>query len=306
GLPTDERDWQLYFTGRLAGKGMQQSRPVVVRIDELGIDDKEQGMDEPGLDGMRQGIDELGLDRMGSRLDSRRERELVNLEMVHIKRRGERHEGVEVILQDGLYGFMYNGSVTAQPRYVRVHPLRDGGEYFALADYPQGVMNGRRTVISSQGVDLQMALYGDVRREGDFFIGRNIRGERCYWDGIGREYYREMPTFRNYGGLDLKPFVNGRYRLRRWPNLFVNGLKIETILSNKDIAIIDNKVLIVKTAPQRTYRIVGYRPDCVLVDTSRGMTEIREDGTVGETMRRMPDDFQCYPVVLQMHLQAVR
>ncbi|MBQ7987882.1 MAG: hypothetical protein IJ253_05165, partial [Bacteroidaceae bacterium] len=281
GLPTDEHDWQRYFKGKAAGKGVQQSRPVVVRMDEL------------GLDGIGQGQ------------ESRREKELVNLEMVHIKRRGEKHEGVEVILQDGLYGIMYNGSVTCMPRYERVYPLKDGGEFFALAEYPQKGMNGRRTVINYQGVDLQMALYGEVRREGDFFIGRNIRGEKCYWDGQGREYYKEMPKFRQCGGIDLKPFLKGRYRLRRWPNLFVNGLSVEMVYSNKNLVIIDNHVLIVKTVPQRAYTIFGYMGSSVLVNTSRGMMEIKKDGTTGSIMRYVPEGFLPYPNYYSMNLQAV-
>jgi len=226
--------------------------------------------------------------------------------MVHIKRRGERHEGVEVIVQEGKYGVMYNGTVTCQPRFAKVRPLKDGGEFFALADFPHDVMGGKTTVINNRGIDLQMALYGEVTRQGDFFLGRNRQGERCYWDGQGREYYKELPTFRNCGGVDLKPFMRGRYRLRRWPNLFVHGLSIEDVYSNKDLVIIDNQVLIVKTVPQRAYTIFGYKGDSVLVNTSRGKMEIRKDGTTGDIMKVMPKDFHQYPSYYSMNLQAVR
>ena len=275
GLPTDERDWQLSFYGKIAGKGerREQTRPLVVDLEEL---------------------------------DSGREKELVNLEMVRIKRRGEKHEGLEVIVQEGKYGVMYNGTVTCQPRYVKVRPLKDGGEFFALAELPQGVMGGKTTVISNQGIDLQMALYGEVTRRGDFFQGRNRKGEECYWDGIGREYYDRIPTFKHLGGLDLKPFMNGRYRLRRWPNLFVQGVKAEDIIANRNIAIIDD-VLIVKGSPQRVYTIYGYMSDCVLVRTGRDcqLLEIRKDGTIGNVITRIPQDVHPYPNYHGMQLQAV-
>jgi hypothetical protein len=262
------------FLGRQAGKGQPQSRPIVV----------EAPLTSP-----------LGA------------RELVNLEMVRIKRRGERHEGLEVIVQEGRYGVMYDGAITCQPRFVSVRPLKDGGEYFALAELPEGVTGGRTTVINSRGIDLQMALYGEVTRHGDFFQGRNRKGEECYWDGVGREYYDRIPTFRNYGGLDLKPFMNGRYRLRRWPNLFVQGLKAEDIVVNKDIAIIDNKILIVKTLPQRAYSIFGYRTDSVLVEIKNRtqFMEIRKDGTTGDVMNRVPYDYHPYPSYYEMQLHSV-
>jgi hypothetical protein len=227
--------------------------------------------------------------------------------MVRIKRRGEKHTGVEMFMLGGKYGVMYDGAVTCQPRFVSVRPLKDGGEYFALAELPEGVTGGRTTVINSRGIDLQMALYGEVTRHGDFFQGRNRKGEECYWDGVGREYYDRIPTFRNYGGLDLKPFMNGRYRLRRWPNLFVQGLKTEDIVVNKDIAIIGNKILIVKTSPQRAYSIFGYRTDSVLVEIKNRtqFMEIRKDGTTGDVMNRVPYDYHPYPSYYEMQLHSV-
>ena len=284
GLPTDERDWMQTFMGRQAGKGQQQSRPLVVDMEELMPDD-----------------------RTGAASYQQRQKELVNLEMVRIKRRGERHEGVEVIVQEGKYGVMYNGTVTCQPRFAKVRPLKDGGEFFALADFPHDVMGGKTTVINNRGIDLQMALYGEVTRQGDFFLGRNRKGEKCYWDGIGREYYTSIPKFRNCGGLDLKPFLNGRYRLRRWPNLFVQGLRAEDILANQHIAIID-KVLIVKGSTQRAYTIFGYVLDRVLVNSSRygEFLEIRKDGTVGNVVSGIPlTGFHEYPDYYSMQLHAV-
>jgi hypothetical protein len=285
GLPTDERDWTQTFLGRQAGKGQQQSRPLVVDMEEL-VSDKKTGSG-------------------GSASCRQREKELVNLEMVRIKRRGERHEGLEVIVQEGKYGVMYNGTVTCQPRFTRVRPLKNGGEYFALAEFPQGIMGGKTTVISNCGIDLQMSLYGEVTQHGDFFHGKNRKGEPCYWDGIGREYYDRIPTFKNCGGLDLKPFMNGRYRLRRWPNLFVQGVKAEEILANQDIAIIDN-VLIVKGRQQRAYTIYCYVSDSVLVRTAREnqYLEIRKDGTLGKTVTKVPYNgirLSPDPNALQLH-----
>lgn len=284
GLPTDERDWSLYFSGRLAGKGLaEQTRPVVVEA--------------------LAGRSSLGGEPSGRAAE---EAALVNLRMVRIKRRGERHSGVEVILQNGLYGIMCDGKMTCRPRYKTVRPLTDGGEFFALADYPLSVMGGKTTVIDRQGMDLQMALYGEVKREGDVFIGQNRQGEPCYWDGQGREYYKEMPVFKRCGGVDLKPFMKGRYRLRRWPHLSLHGLRALEVYSNRHIAIIDNQVLVVKTYPQKAYAIFGYRgASSILVKTARGMMEIGSDGTVGSEMKYVPNDFHVNPFYRDMNLTQV-
>ena len=98
GLPTDERDWRGMFLGQQAGKGNQGNvRGIVVRDD---LNDKE----------------------------------LVNLEMVRIKRRGETHQGLEVFLQEGRYGIMKDGKVICAPEIEKVE--RTEAPYFAMCVYP--------------------------------------------------------------------------------------------------------------------------------------------------------------------------
>ena len=76
GLPTEERDWIRMFTGKIAGKARQGGEhPIIIRNDEEGKD-------------------------------------FANMEMVRIKRRGEEHVGVEIFMQGGKYGVMYDGDIT--------------------------------------------------------------------------------------------------------------------------------------------------------------------------------------------------
>ena len=85
GLPTDARDWRLMFEGRMAGKGQAgEEKPVFIR-----------DTDE-------------------------HQTALVNLEMVRIKRRGEKHEGLEVYLLRGKYGVMRDGKVAMPAQFERV------------------------------------------------------------------------------------------------------------------------------------------------------------------------------------------
>jgi len=70
GLPTEERDWRQTFFGQASGKGDTKSGRYVV-------------LDEP--DG---------------KSDSTRQRELVNLEMVRIKKGGQKHAGLQIFLKE--------------------------------------------------------------------------------------------------------------------------------------------------------------------------------------------------------------
>ena len=84
GLPTENRRWDLMFRGVKAGKGTGMNElPIVIREGEM-------------------------------------EKELVNLEMVRVKRHDERREGIEVFMQGGHYGVMYDGVVTCQAEFEHI------------------------------------------------------------------------------------------------------------------------------------------------------------------------------------------
>ena len=120
GLPTEERDWKKTFYGLSTGKGNATGGRYVV-------------------------IDENSHDR-----------ELVNLEMVRIKKGGQKRAGLEIFLKDGRYGVMNNGRVSCQPRFKEIVRLHDKGGFFAAGIYG-GMLNNYyvefASLIDRKGID---------------------------------------------------------------------------------------------------------------------------------------------------------
>ena len=89
------------------------------------------------------------------------EKQLVNLEMVRIKRKEEKREGMEVFMQGGKYGIALDGKEVCAPQFVRVERIPE--PYFALCFYPyDAVFRGLVTVGDGKGRDLRPELYGKV------------------------------------------------------------------------------------------------------------------------------------------------
>ena len=226
GLPTDERDWLLMFLGKQAGKAGRNTagQPMVIREDE-------------------------------------REKTLVNLEMVRIKRRGERHEGLEVFVQDGKYGVMKDGKVTCKPEFAHISRI-SGGIYYAIATYPYQVFKNKSTVIGLSGQDLKASLYGRVTPLGEVIEGENIEGHRVFWDGIGNRYYSKMPSFETVGGMDMV-CVGGKFQPRAGAYILKEPVGREDIWYNNDIVWMDKVVIIKKTG--KVYPITAYGVFCFYV-----------------------------------------
>ena len=209
GLPTDERDWQGMFTGRIAGKaGQGGTQPIVIREDG----------------------------------DEGREKELVNLQMVRIKRRGEKHTGVEMFMLGGKYGVMCDGNITCPAEFE--HIRRISGGYFALATYPYFMYRNRVTVIDLQGRDQKVAFYGKVSQEGDLFYGRSASGKMMYWDGKGRTYYDTPPKFERVGNLDMIRVGDGQYRLRKPSPLMPYTVSKEDVFYNDKLTVINDIIIL--------------------------------------------------------------
>ena len=249
GLPTDERDWQQTFSGRTAGKGMPaETRPVVIDGDA-------------------------------------RERELVNLEMVRIRRRSEPQEGLAIILQDGRYGVMKDGKVTCQPVFEQVRRI-DGGRVFALATYPYCISrHGKTTVIDRQGTDMRAELYGKVTRNGEYFHASNLTGEDIIWDSVGFGYYRKQePRFETVGGIEIrKDEASGLYGLRYTRGLQGFRFRKSDILYNQHIAVIRDVLVIRNEDGYRAYRIFAFMRDRILVCANKQYQscEVFWDGSFG-------------------------
>ena len=206
GLPTDERDWIRMFTGRIAGKaGQVAERPIVIR-------DEAEG------------------------------KELINLEMVRIKRRGEKHTGVEMFMMNGKYGFMFDGNITCPAEFEHIRRISDG--YFALATYPYLIYKNKVTVIDLKGRDLKTGFYGDVKQNGDIFYGKVVSGKKAYWDGVGRTYYDSFPEFERVGNLDMIRVGQGQYKLRRPSPLMPYIVSKKDIFYNDKLTVINDVIIL--------------------------------------------------------------
>ena len=206
GLPTDERDWIRMFTGKIAGRaGQGGERPIIIREEED-------------------------------------EKELVNLDMVRIKRRGEKHTGVEMFMQGGKYGVMYDGDITCPAEFEHIRRISDG--YFALATYPYNIYRNKVTVIDLQGRDQNVSLYGKVKQDGDLFYGKSASGEMRYWDGKGMTYYDTLPEFERVGNLDMIRVAGGQYKLRRPSPLMPYTVSKKEIFYNDKLTVIGDIIIL--------------------------------------------------------------
>ena len=206
GLPTDERDWIRMFTGKIAGKaGAVGERPIIIR-------------------------------------DEMEEKELVNLEMVRIKRRGEKHTGVEMFMQGGKYGIMYDGDITCPAEFEHIRRISDG--YYALATYPYNIYRNKVTVIDLQGRNQNAALYGKVIQEGDLFYGKSASGKMVYWDGKGWTYYESVPEFERVGNLDMIRVSGDKYKLRRPSSLMPYAVSKKDIFYNDKLTVIGDIIIL--------------------------------------------------------------
>lgn len=286
GLPTVERDWRRTFLGEEAGRGVAGLTRCVVVDDE------------------------------------RQEKELVNLEMVRIKKSGQKHAGLEVFLQDGRYGVMRNGKVACPAKFRNIERLPKACGYFALGVYksPSRREPGRivdvTTVIDRKGQDLNIQLYGAVTWRNGFFYGEMTSGyhhfENC-WDPVGNSYYDTSPEFHHVAGVEVglgyehhppyDPCMKLRISTGKVSPRFYEG----EMFYNRHI-IIARDYLIVKKDHNHSYRICGYLDDSVLVQNEEGMgyLQIFHDGKKGTSFRSVPQGTSRLMKLERLGLQRVK
>ena len=201
GLPTEDWNWPLMFTGQMAGKaGMGRECLLYVRGDGY-------------------------------------EKELINTHMVNIKRKDEAHRGLEIFMKDGLYGIAKDGRMIHQPLFERIRRADDG--YFAYCTYPYLVWKSRSTIIDKDGRDLGLRMYGNLEWVGASLLkGQDIKGEELYWDRRYNQYYHEKPEFVRIGGIEMTKLRAG-YVLRKYPTLIKPASK-RKIYYNRNIIWMDD------------------------------------------------------------------
>ena len=196
GLPTEDWNWQLMFTGKMAGKA---------------------GIGHQSL-----------LYVMGDG----QEKELANVKMVQIKRKNEEHRGLEIFMRDGLYGIAKDGRIIHQPLFEHVSRADNG--YFAYCTYPYLVYKSRITIIDKNGRDLGLKMYGSLEWEGNAILkGFDINGKILYWDKRYNTYYYEKPEFVSLGGIEMTRLKAG-YVLRKYPGL-IKPTKKQDIYYNQRV-----------------------------------------------------------------------
>ena len=181
GLPTEDWNWPLMFTGQMAGKaGMGRESLLYVRGDGC-------------------------------------EKELINTHMVNIRRKDEVHRGLEIFMKDGRYGIAKDGWMIHQPLFEHIKRADDG--FFAYCTYPYLVYKCRSTIIDKDGRDLGLKMYGHLEwMEESLLKGQDINGEELYWDRRYNQYYHEKPEFVSLGGIEMTKLKVG-YVLRKNPSL---------------------------------------------------------------------------------------
>ena len=233
GMPTEDRNWELMFRGKVSGRGRHEGeRGYVIRDD-------------------------------GNDLT------LLNLEMVRIKRHGEKHVGVEIFMKGGRYGVLNDGKVTCAAEFEHIRRMKDC-DFFAMATYPYAVFKGKTTIISLKGIDLRVALYGKVTTHGDVFEGETIAGQKTFWDSVGQQYYSQCPTFETVGGVEMVR-KDGKYLLRKSTPYQRKPVSKRFIWYNRAILWMEDVLVVKKTG--EVYPIRAYGSECFFVashDEKRG------------------------------------
>jgi hypothetical protein len=272
GLPTEERDWKKTFYGLSTGKGNATGGRYVV-IDE-----------------------------------NRHDRELVNLEMVRIKKGGQKRAGLEIFLKDGRYGVMNNGRVSCQPRFKEIVRLHDKGGFFAAGIYG-GMLYDKyveyASLIDWKGIDRGLRLFRDVEwRDGIYYSSYKPRGYKdgdsfwyVYWDPKGNCYYDDAPEFQKMAGVEVANAYEHFDRQMlccklRWSTGKVSPrFSLNQVYYNRKV-IVARDYLIVKTDRNHAYHITAFLPDSVLVDSEEGYgyQQFFTDGKKGKLYMSIPSD----------------
>lgn len=273
GLPTDCRDWCQMFHGRMAGKGQTgEEMPIFVKPTDL---------------------------------QSEMTKKLVNLEMVRIKRHGERREGLEVFMRHGKYGVMKDGEVTCPAEFEHIKWLQ--APYFIMGMYPYAIYNNKVAVVDQNGRDLKPGLYGKVEQEGDIFKGTALDGRTVYWDAKGGRMYDIMPQFERIQRFEVAKAGHDMF-LRKCLKGFERPFRQENVYLGDHLTIMGN-VLIIENDIKQTYRIRGYQAGFIYVEShdvaGYRFGEISRFGNFVSRRNQLPTDIKPYPDVRRLGLKRL-
>lgn len=272
GLPTIDRDWRGMFLGMKPGKGEQEKMRCVV------VDSEKD------------------------------EKELVNLEMVRIKRSGQRGAGLEIFIENGKYGVMRNGKVTCHPRFKNIVRMDAKTGFFAAGIF-SGKLNDNyveyASLIDRKGCDCNLRLFRDVVwKDGVFYSSYKPKENNkvgwsyyLYWDPKGNCYYEESPSFKKCAGVEIGyAYENFKrdeicYKLRYNTGNVSPRFMLSDIFYNDKI-IVARDYLIIKKDNNHAYSIRAYLPDSILVqqESGNGYQQFFIDGRKGNLFTSIPSD----------------
>jgi superfamily II DNA or RNA helicase len=269
GIPTEDQNWELMFKGKAKGMGKQGGDHGYVIRDDNDLT-------------------------------------LLNLQMVRIKRHGEKNIGVEIFMKGGRYGILNDGRVTCAAEFEHIRRIKNGG-FFAIATYPYNVFKGKTTIISLTGMDLRASLYGKVTPHGEVFEGETIAGQQTFWDSVGQQYYSTQPVFEEIGGVEMVR-RNGRYLPRKRTMYLREPVAKEDIWYNRHVLWMKGVVIVKETG--QVFPIKAYGDDSFFVesnDYSKGQfMRIGLDGTIVYTHLLTPTWSDVYLVPTWGRAQLVR
>lgn len=229
GMPIQKWDWQRMFEGRQAGRSVTcNTYPIYIGEEAM-------------------------------------EKQLVNLEMVRIKRKEEKREGMEVFMQGGKYGIALDGKEVCAPQFTRIERLPE--PYFALCFYPyDAVFRGKVTVVDAKGRDLRPELYGKVECKGDFFKGYDFAGKQVYWDSKTRRFYERMPELGRLGRFELvKQDAAYMFRFRERGLDFSFRKEDVQVCATEKVFIIGKHLIVNDKKEQFLYEFLGFSKGMILV-----------------------------------------
>ena len=272
GLPTEERDWRRTFYGIATGKG------------------------------------DAGLGRYVVLEENTQEKELVNLEMVRIKKGGAKRSGLEIFLKDGHFGVMNRGRITCPARFKEIVRLQDQSGFFAAGIYGATLYGSYveyASLIDGKGVDRNLKLFRDVKwKDGYFYSCYKPKGYRAgdwfycaYWDPKGNCYYDDNPEFRMLAGVEVAEAYEHFdrdalcYKLRFSTGSVSPRFHYNEVFYNRQV-IVARDYLIVKNDHNHAYHICAFLSDSVLVqqEGGHGYQQFFMNGRKGELYRTIPPD----------------
>jgi len=170
--------------------------------------------------------------------------------------------------------------------------------------YPYYVFRNRVDIIDMEGHVMKPGLYGNVKMEGDVFIGEDSRGRRDYWDAKGGRHYGSMPQFGRILRFEVArdgEQIYMRQLEKGWEKPFTK----DSVLLHERYVIMGNKLIFLDDT-RKAYEICGYERGCVYIqacwkrDERYKYASVGPTGTITAYEHELPGRLRTTPVDIGM------